>query len=74
MSNWTHAQCERCWCDQQGEWTDDDRLVSLRQPTMVRSDDFDLRPCCFCGGPTFVGIFVRHDPAKLPLCQGHDDE
>ena len=72
MREWTHAQCERCWCEHQAEW-DGDRLVSVRRPHRVVNDDFEVAPCCWCASPTFVGIYVRHDPATVPACQGHSD-
>lgn len=54
---WTQATCERCWVERQG----------FRQPTRVR-DEFHTgaEPCAFCGRPTWVGIYTRADPAKVP--------
>lgn len=45
------------------------KLVSLRIPTMVRQREGEkaIEQCGFCGNVTFVGIFVREDPAKVPF-------
>ena len=51
MSEWTHPQCEACWVAYNPD----------RWP--VRVMDLDTAYiCCFCGDPTWVGIFVREDP------------
>lgn len=40
-------------------------------PNQVR--DAEPGPCCFCGGMTITGIFVRRDENDV-LCRGrHDD-
>ena len=68
MSNWTQPICEACWIDKEGQWEEIDevhsRLVTLRQPVMTR--EAGLHQCALCGGPTFVGIFQRIDPATVP--------
>lgn len=79
MSDWTHAQCEACWINENSTWVptptgpDDERLDSIRQPVRVVAPEGEALPverCCWCGQPTIVGIFVRRDPATLALCLG----
>ena len=51
MSAWNHSMCEACWVAYNPD----------RWP--VRVIDLDVAHiCCFCGDPTWVGIFVREDP------------
>lgn len=71
-SPWNHRICERCWFDGPGKITDDDGYtVMARQPTRVV--DYPPGLCCYCGGITILGIFVRKDPTVVQ-CQGeHDD-
>lgn len=57
MSRWTHAICDTCWSARNGG----------RAPVHLREPDLEI--CCFCGGPTKRGIYVRHDPAEL-RCRG----
>lgn len=71
MSNWTHAQCEACWIENELV-TDEEGRVLIRQPTRVT--DVNARMCCFCGRLTISGIFRRHDPALLTRCLGHEQE
>ena len=54
---WTHPICNGCW------WRSGrDRVPHrLTSPTMEH--------CCFCGGPTLSGAYVRAAPDKTP-CRG----
>lgn len=54
---WNHVICDRCW----------DKEELNRRPVRVR-DEGETR-CCWCGGVTVSGIFVRRDPGSLP-CEG----
>lgn len=60
--------CERCWIEQEGEWDMEthgnevwQRLISLRQPIMLRLPEVAVETCYACGWPTFIGLFVRRD-------------
>ena len=53
---WTHAVCYPCWEKRFGY-----------DPHKVL--DGDPERCCFCGGRTCSGIYVRHDPRGLK-CEG----
>lgn len=56
---WNHSICVQCWFERNPE----------RTPTRVVGE-VAVRLCCFCGGDTPHGIFVRHDPADPALfCQ-----
>lgn len=56
---WTHTICRSCWNERyEGE------------PVTVR--DADVETCCFCGGWTRSGIYVRHDPKTLSC--NHEDQ
>jgi hypothetical protein len=67
VSRWNHACCELCWIQREGEWAEIQpgvrALTSVRRP--VRQIDAPIEECCFCGGPTISGIYVRTDPASL---------
>lgn len=54
MSNWNHYSCEECYDD----------IYHGRQPIKLTEDK--AKPCCFCGRPTFSGIYVRRDPSCCP--------
>jgi hypothetical protein len=59
---WTHAQCEPCW---------DERNPGRIAHRSLAAQNREPETCCFCGGLTYAGIFVRHDPrdrAGLPFC------
>lgn len=46
---------------------------AYRQPAQAVHDELEPGACCFCGGMTITGIFLRRDQADT-LCQGrHDD-
>lgn len=77
--SWTQPCCEACWIDEHGEWDMDSdeaevwqHLVSCRQPVM--SLEAGLERCAFCGRPTVVGIYVRHDPNDVPYPAKRDVE
>lgn len=55
--SWTQACCERCWFER----------YAPRDP--LRLVDPDEEICCFCGGPSSAGIYVRVDPATVPYPQ-----
>lgn len=68
---WTHAQCEACWIEAQGDWVPDPYDAEVFLLSQVRAPSCIVEPglerCCFCLKPTIMGIFVREDPAKT-LC------
>lgn len=71
-SDWTHAQCERCWI-KDNTICDTDEMVKVRMPTRVLMDHgpgrYPLDVCCYCKELTIGGIYVRHDPALFdPPC------
>lgn len=60
--------CERCWIEGEGEWDLEtvgdityQRLISLRQPHLIRTEQIEVETCYACGWPTFIGLFVRRD-------------
>ncbi len=55
---WTHNICDRCWLERCEK-----REEVGRQPTRVMNSD--LETCCYCQGPTSVGIYVRDDPKEI---------
>ncbi len=62
---WTHAICERCWfdgpgCNAEGQY---------RMPS--RTARPEPGPCCYCGGLTIAGIFVRADGDTLMCLSRH---
>jgi hypothetical protein len=57
-------------------WPDDVLVLKVIQEP-IRLLTFELVPCCFCTQPTFIGVYVRHDPRELACagqCGGTDDE
>jgi hypothetical protein len=62
MSQWNHPICERCWAE----------LHPDRQPVAMGSPEPE--DCCYCGGPTVDGIYIREDPNMLPAHTEHDDD
>lgn len=65
--SWDCPCCEACWLVREGVWDeqgDYDVLIGLRLP--VRLVDAVLEQCAWCGKPTFIGVFVRADPATVP--------
>ena len=53
MSKWTHSMCSECWKKENPD----------KDPVKVKNAP--VEQCCFCGQPTSMGIYVRHDPSKL---------
>lgn len=62
MSKWNHNICERCWHQSNPK----------RKPVLVLGHVEDA--CCFCGCPTYSGIYVREDPEKVPCHGEHKGE
>jgi hypothetical protein len=54
---WTHNICDACWA----------KLMQGRTPVKLR--DPGVEACCYCGGLTTSGIFIRWDPERLH-CKG----
>jgi hypothetical protein len=70
--SWTQPICEADWVDQRSTFAEkgwDDLVVE--RPTTVRTAP--LEQCAWCGLPTFVGIYVRADPATVPYPRTDDD-
>lgn len=66
--SWNQPICERCWI-MKNSTADGDNL-SVRAPhTHVTG----LETCAFCGEPTIVGIYVRHDPKRVAYPAVDDD-
>ena len=74
--SWNQPCCERCWIDEHAVWAGDDdeddlwehmwqRLISIRLPHVVLESPVER--CAFCGHPTFIGVYVRHDPNDVPF-------
>jgi len=61
--SWTQPTCEPCWIKQHATYDDDDVLVSIDRPVMVKDDM--VQQCAYCGAPTIVGIYTRADPATV---------
>lgn len=57
--SWNQPCCERCWVRSIGY-----RDGQLINPSRVK-DIVDPLHCAFCGGLTWVGIFVRRDPSTV---------
>lgn len=65
--SWTHRICGDCWIKRELD-SDAGRAMAeahrvIRCPIMVK--DVPWGACCFCGGGTLLGIYIRHDPSKL---------
>lgn len=60
--SWTQPICERCWILRDESYTSDD---ALKMP--IRLKDPELEFCSYCGLITFVGIYIRDDPANVPF-------
>lgn len=76
MSNWTQPCCEACWINREAKWEElpdgREKLVAIRRPVMVKGGMVER--CAFCGNPTFLGIYVRENPAEVPYpMQDYDD-
>ena len=61
MSQWTHPICDDCW----------DELNPDRPAARTRPDYAERDRCCWCGGDTESGIYLREDPATLTLHEPH---
>lgn len=46
---------------------------SYRRPVQV-SKDVEPGACCYCGGMTITGIYVREDESELECHGRHDDQ
>ena len=57
-ANWDHAICPACWTSRWGEGR-----------TTRAASNPEREICCWCGGDTDAGLYVRADPARTP-CQG----
>lgn len=68
--DWNHPQCERCWAERNMslDRVEEDGAVveSVRQPIRLTAV-VEPEICCFCGFPTWAGIWVRADPADAPF-------
>jgi hypothetical protein len=53
--SWTQAVCDDCWDER-----NPDRLSPRRGSGYHET-------CCWCGGNTRSGIYVREDPATVPF-------
>lgn len=60
--SWTQPLCGRCWYER------DDR-----EPNRLVGDYRAKEKCCYCGKPTFSGIYKRVDPATVPYPAVKDD-
>jgi hypothetical protein len=63
--SWNQPRCESCWFEVEGDW-DGDHLLAVRRPVR-RPGPTVIEQCAWCGRPTFIGIFVRADPASVPF-------
>lgn len=62
-TSWTHSICDGCWNARP-------ESKSGRAP-VPRVDGVKPERCCYCGGMTSAGIYIRQDPAQLECT--HDD-
>lgn len=62
MSEWNHPMCNQCW-EEKNEDREPVRLVNV-----------SVEHCCWCGGITRSGIYVREDPALPPEHTAHADD
>lgn len=59
--SWTQPVCERCFgIEKPG-----------RVPPRVR--DAERETCCYCGDPTYTGVYIRVDPATVPYPTNPDE-
>lgn len=77
MAEWTHRSCEHCYIGKQVEQSDpNDQWVEIKIPVLLSQQHVaEEGPgyCCFCGQPTVIGLFVRHDPERLD-CSHEEDK
>lgn len=66
--SWNQPCCEACWVSLEGEHDEYNNLRALRVPVIVmpEKDGAFLDACAWCGQPTFIGIYRREDPHKVP--------
>lgn len=65
MAQWNHSMCGECWLEKHLK-VHPNGDIEFRPP--VRMLNAEKETCCFCGGPTRLGIYVRQDPKELK-CQ-----
>lgn len=59
---WTQPVCSECW------YSRDDARPAVALP--LSAEDLPIERCCYCGGQTVSGIYVRIDPASVPYPSG----
>lgn len=52
---WTQPLCDACF---EQRYSGD--------VARIRADMRDVERCCYCGGPSVSGIYLRLDPATVP--------
>lgn len=57
MSEWNHVICAACWIE----------MNPTREPVTLKR--LEKKHCCFCGEPTYTGIYVRGNSEKI-MCRG----
>ena len=62
--SWNQPACDACY----------EALYPGRRPARVAHEHRERRRCSFCGESTFSGIYVRHDPARVPYPAEEEDE
>lgn len=55
-SRWSHVICEECWFNREGD----------RVPVQVNVGEPET--CCFCGGETAAGIYIREHIEEAMCC------
>ena len=75
--SWDQPCCEKCWIrnESRKEVGDDPEamvVVQIRKPIMVDQQYTSIERCRWCNEPTFVGIYVRFDPLKVPFPEEAD--
>ena len=63
MSKWTHPICDPCWNNHQPR----------RTPHRIVEEHRDHETCCYCGNPTFSGIYIRDNPDNPPHHHPHEE-
>ena len=53
--SWTQPCCYACWID----------MYPNREPATIVGDYREDEICCYCGGRTRDGIYVRVDPTTV---------
>ena len=70
--SWNQPCCERCWAEDKGVRIIDD-VDQMVDPIRV-TNVTEAEKCAFCGFPTWVGIWIRQDPATVPYPHKDSDE